>query len=98
DIYYFVLPKLEFDVSGIVWDKQTNSPVKGAKLSLLNTDNELISSLETTENGRYRFVLDNTSNYTIYLYHVDYKLEQAKIETINLQESKHFIKDFFLVK
>ncbi len=98
DIYYFVLPKLEFDVSGIVWDKQTNSPVKGAKLSLLNTDNELISSLETTENGRYRFVLDNTSDYTIYLYHVDYKLDQAKIETINLQESKHFIKDFFLVK
>ncbi len=98
DIYHFVLPKLEFDVSGIVWDKKSNSCMKGVKVYLLDDSNKLIDEAITGDGGQYRFVLEKNRKYVIYVSHPGYQLEKFEIETINLNESRHFTREFFIVK
>ena len=98
DIYYFVVPKIQIMLEGIVWDKYSNSPIGNAQVSLMDSNNVLISVSETNDNGKYLFELKPEKEYTIYVKSDKYKVGKTMVSTINLNKNKVFIREIFLEK
>ncbi|MDD4149999.1 MAG: hypothetical protein PHE33_08205 [Bacteroidales bacterium] len=98
DLYHFVLPEINFVVSGTVWNKYTNETVPEVDIQVMNDEYILMDSQSTDEFGRYEIDLKPENNYIFYYKTSGYKVEKASVETKNLTDSKHFIRDIFLEK
>lgn len=64
DIYsYNRIPPLK--IEGNVTDAITNNPVTNAIITLLDSDNNLIATIETDDSGNYEINIDRNTDYTI---------------------------------
>jgi outer membrane protein OmpA-like peptidoglycan-associated protein len=61
----FQLNKLEYGVEGIVSDKETGLPIKGATVALLDAKNKPLKSVTTEQDGYYYFKLEPETNYRV---------------------------------
>lgn len=98
DIYHFVLPELEFNVSGIIYDKNTNEVIPNVDIQIMNDAFVLMDTQTSDENGYYEAELIPENNYIIYYKIKNYEVGKTSVETKTLLESKHFSRDIFLQK
>jgi peptidoglycan-associated lipoprotein len=98
DIFYFIVPPVEFTLSGVVTDEQTLQFVMDANVGLIGSDGTSVTT-RTTEEGVYNFgksqVLPNTT-YEILVTKNDYFNSSATITTVGHEKGKDFTQDFLL--
>ncbi len=85
DIYaYDLLKPFEFckEVKGIVYNKEDNSILTGALVSLINNNNEAIETVTVGENGEYVFCTEETGTFKVRATK-DGFVDDAKTVTIN---------------
>ncbi len=98
DIYYFVIPPLEFTLSGVVKDDRTLQYIDGAEVQMVGSDG---SSIKTNTNtvGRYEFNKEQFLPGTTYELTVskdNYFSASGSETTVGVQKSKDFELDFVL--
>jgi peptidoglycan-associated lipoprotein len=98
DIYSFMVPPVEFTITGVVTDEMTLQFVMDATVALIGSDGTSVST-RTTEEGVYNFgktqVLQNTT-YEIEVSKIDYFNSRATITTVGHEAGKDFTQDFLL--
>jgi len=67
DIYEFILPELQFTISGIVYNEYTKAPVVGATVKLIGSDGKNVTNEEilSEADGSYQFKLKVNTDYQI---------------------------------
>lgn len=98
DVFYFVLPEIKFTISGKVWDKKTNKPLAFVDIQIMNDEYILMDTQTTNEFGEYEIELKPENNYILFYKAQGFSVQKASVETKNLTETKHFIRDIFFEK
>ncbi|OQX79026.1 MAG: hypothetical protein B6D61_04275 [Bacteroidetes bacterium 4484_249] len=99
DIWYFVVPPVEFTLSGVVKDDRTLQFLEGANVRMVGSDGSTIEK-QTNSIGRYEFGKDQFLPKTTYELTVskdDYFSVSATETTVGVERSKDFERDFVLV-
>ena len=98
DIYSFIVPPVEFTITGVVTDEMTLQYVMDANVALIGSDGTSVST-RTTEAGVYNFgksqVLQNVT-YELEVHKPDYFNSRATITTVGHEAGKDFEQDFLL--
>ncbi|MCK4568766.1 MAG: OmpA family protein [Bacteroidales bacterium] len=98
DIFYFIVPPLEFTLTGVVTDDRTLQFVMDANISLVGSDGTSVTT-RTTEEGVYNFgktqVMPNTT-YEVVASKANYFNSSATITTVGHEKGKDFLQDFLL--
>mgnify|MGYP000974595973 CR=1 FL=1 len=107
DIYSFVLPPLNFNLTGTVVSDENNEPVQNASIHLKGSNGDMFE-FNTGADGKYNFKLKENTSYEVtvatgkttasksftlgFLANKD----MGKLTTVDENESKDFVKDFAL--
>lgn len=98
DLYSFMLPPLEFEISGTVRDENTRAILTGATVQLVGSDGTLVQA-ETDSRGMYVFgknlVRENT-HYDLLVSKERYFSVRTSRSTENITSSNNFVHDFLL--
>jgi len=93
---------LVFSLQGTVYDKDTQAPLKGAKVNVVGTDGSSFSAL-TDENGAFKFEesesgrhINGNTGYSIQVDIDPYHTLKDQISTVGLKESTTFVKEYYL--
>lgn len=97
DIYFFKELICSQKANGIVYDAQTNQPLRTAQVLIFDENMKEVNKLETTENGFYEFTIDCSKKYYIRGTKEEYEPAEVKLITNNENE-KTFKNDIFLNK
>lgn len=97
DIYSFILnPNLSFKLEGVALDKRTGLPLPGVIVSLSKADGTLISA-QTDEQGRYKFNLEENTEYFIKGAKTDFRnAETETVSNVGIEKSAVFKKNIYL--
>ncbi|MBL7952818.1 MAG: OmpA family protein [Flavobacteriales bacterium] len=102
DIWRFYLPDMVFALQGTVYDKKTNQPLPGAKVSVVGTNGSNFSAITDdvggfsfVENGKDRYIKENTT-YSILAEKEGYLVVKDQVTTVGLAESTTFVKEYYL--
>ena len=97
DIYSFIEKLvLSFKLEGKVFDKQTNEPLANAIVSLTKQDGNTLKT-STTDDGSFKFNLDEESDYAIEAGKTNYRTAAGEpLTTKGLTESTTLKRDMFL--
>jgi peptidoglycan-associated lipoprotein len=107
DIYSFILPSLNFNLSGTVVSTENNEPVTAAILHLKGSNGDMFE-FRTLADGKYKFKLKENTSYEVTVatdkntVSQSFKLgflatkDMGKMTTVDEHESKDFVKDFAL--
>lgn len=93
DIYSFILPPLEFMISGVVTDDSTSMVVPAANVQLVGSDGTLRQT-ETDRQGMYVFdhtVLRENTRYELLANKAGYFSGRASQSTVGEERSREFI-------
>ncbi len=98
DIWHFVIPPLEFTLSGVVKDDRSLLFVEDAEVRMVGSDG---SSITTTTNslGRYEFSKEQfrpKTTYELFISKENYFSTTGSETTVGLEKSKDFVLDFTL--
>lgn len=96
DVFHFVLPDIEFSVSGTVYDMMTTERIEKVEINVFDEDQNLISKISTDNNGNYEVKLNNETKHIIIYNHKNYNKKEVIINTKELNDSKFFRRDIFL--
>jgi peptidoglycan-associated lipoprotein len=96
DLYHFVLPEINFTVSGTIYDNLTTEKMANVDIQIMNDEYVLMDTYSTDENGFYEMDLKPDINYVIFYKYRGYAVEKTNFSTKDLNESKHFLRDIFL--
>lgn len=98
DIYSFIVPPVEFTLSGVVKDDRTLQVVSGARVDIVGSDGVSMTA-RTADNGVYMFgksqIMPNTT-YEMIVSKDNYFNSQGKITTVGYEKSKDLTRDFIL--
>lgn len=107
DIWSFVLPPLNFNLTGTVVSAENNEPVTNALIHLKGSNGDMFE-FKTTADGKYNFKLKENTSYEVTVatdkntMSQTFKLgflankDMGKLTTVDENESKDFVKDFAL--
>ena len=96
DLFHFVMPQIEFTVSGKVWNKHLNTPIPNVDIQIMNDEYILMDSQITNEQGEFEIELQPENNYIIYFKAPDFKdVQKIEIETKSINETKYFYREVF---
>ncbi len=98
DIWYFIVPPLEFTLAGVVKDDRTLQFVEGATITMVGSDGSSIVG-KTNSIGRYEFGKKQFRPHTTYELAVTqegYFTARGSETTVGVERSKDFIHDFIL--
>ncbi len=99
DIYGFDNEPIYFDISGYVYDAETNKPIANAIVTLKDVRGNVEPIMFTTdEKGFYKSTLTEEMDYFIKAQNSGYFGDASSFATRGLTESKHFDQDFLLSK
>lgn len=99
DIYEFINEDIKFDLSGYVFDQQTNEPIPNALVTIKDVhDNDEPFFVVTDEKGYYFTELKPDMEYFLKAQKTKYFGDAGNIATKGLTETTHLEKDFFLNK
>jgi len=95
DIYEFILPELQFTISGIVYNELTKVPIVGAKVKLIGSDGENITNEEllSEADGSYLFKLKVNTDYQIATEKEGFLNGKTSESTKGIEEDKDFKHD-----
>ena len=107
DIYSFILPPLNFNLTGSVVSSENNEPVTNALIHLKGSSGDMFE-FKTGADGKYNFKLKENTSYEVTVgtdkntVSQTFKLgflankDLGKLTTVDENESKDFVKDFAL--
>jgi peptidoglycan-associated lipoprotein len=107
DIYSFVLPPLNFNLTGTVVSDENNEPVQNASIHLKGSNGDMFE-FNTAADGKYSFKLKENTSYEVTVatgkttasksYTLGFlaNKDMGKLTTVDENESKDFVKDFAL--
>jgi peptidoglycan-associated lipoprotein len=107
DLYSFILPPLNFNLTGTVVSDESNEPVTNAFIHLKGSNGDMFE-FKTTADGKYNFKLKENTSYEVTVgtdkstVSQTFKLgflankDMGKLTTVDENESKDFVKDFAL--
>lgn len=99
DIYEFENEPITFDISGYVYDSETNEPIASSLVTIKDVHNDVEPLyLITDEKGYYFTALKDNMEYFLKAQKKGYFADAGSIATKGLTETTHFEKDFFLNK
>ncbi len=99
DIYEFQNEPIKFDVSGYVFDAQTNDPIPGALVTIKDVHNDDEPFFVITDDKGYYFSeLKPNMEYFMKAQKNKYFGDAASVATKGKTETTHFEQDFFLNK
>lgn len=99
EIYRFSNEPIAFDISGYVFDAETNEPIASALVTIKDVHEDVEPEyLVTDEKGYYSSPLHGNVDYFLKAQKKGYFADAASITTKGLTETKHFEQDFFLNK
>lgn len=99
NIYEFINEPIIFDVSGYVFDAQTNDPIPGSLVTIKDVHGEDDPLMVVTDNNGYYFSeLKADREFYMKAQKNKYFADAASIATKGKSESFHFEQDFFLNK
>jgi len=98
DIWYFIVPPLEFTLTGVVKDDRTLQYIEGATVRMVGSDG---SSIEKPTNslGRYEFTKEQflpKTTYELVVSKESYFSSSGTVTTVGVERSKDFERDFIL--
>lgn len=99
DIWSFVVPPVEFTLSGVVKDDRTLLFIEGANVRMVGSDGTTVEK-QTNSLGRYEFSKDQFRPRTTYELTVtkdQYFSATGVVTTVGVERSKNFERDFMLV-
>jgi len=98
DIYSFIVPPVEYTLSGVVKDDRTLQPVPGARVDIVGSDG-ISMTARTADNGVYMFgksqIMPNTT-YEMIVSKDNYFNASGKVTTVGYEKSKDLTRDFIL--
>jgi len=98
DIWYFIVPPVEFTISGIVKDNRTLQFIEGADVKMVGSDGTSIIT-KTNSIGRYEFnnkQVNKQTTYELAVSDTGYFSVKGTITTVGIERSKDFVRDFML--
>jgi peptidoglycan-associated lipoprotein len=107
DLYSFILPPLNFNLTGTVVSEEGNEPVTNALIHLKGSSGDMFE-FKTGADGKYNFKLKENTSYEVTVatdkstVSQTFKLgflankDMGKLTTVDENESKDFVKDFAL--
>jgi peptidoglycan-associated lipoprotein len=107
DIYSFILPPLNFNLTGTVVSDEGNEPVQNASIHLKGSNGDMFE-FNTAADGKYNFKLKENTSYEVTVAtgkttaSASFKLgflankDLGKLTSVDENESKDFVKDFAL--
>lgn len=94
DIYSFLVPPKVYQVSGEVFNKETNGRIDGATVRIIGTDGTNLKM--RAQNGRFKLKLKPETEYVFAAYKDGFLRDKAAANTIGLEDSKDFVFDLYL--
>jgi peptidoglycan-associated lipoprotein len=98
DIYSFIVPPVEYALSGVVKDDRTLQVVPGARVDIVGSDG-ISMTARTADNGVYMFgksqIMPNTT-YEMIVSKDNYFNSSGRVTTVGFEKSKDLIRDFIL--
>ena len=99
DIYEFENEPITFDISGYVFDSETNNPIQSALVTIKDVHNDAEPLyLITDDKGFYSTPLLENMEYFLKAQKKNYFADASNVATKGLTETTHLEKDFFLNK
>jgi OmpA-OmpF porin, OOP family len=99
DIYEFINEDIKFDLSGYVYDAQTNEPIANALVTIKDVhDGDEPFFVVTDEKGFYFTELKPDMEFFLKAQKTKYFGDAANVATKGLTETTHLEKDFYLNK
>jgi peptidoglycan-associated lipoprotein len=98
DIWYFIVPPLEFTLAGVVKDDRTLQFIEGADVTMVGSDGSSIVT-QTNSIGRYEFTKDQflpKTTYELTVTKENYFSAKGSVTTVGVERSKDFERDFVL--
>lgn len=107
DIWAFILPPINFNLTGTVVSDEGNEPVANALIHLKGSNGDMFE-FKTGADGKYNFKLKENTSYEVTVAtdkntaSASFKLgflankDMGKLTTVDNYESKDFVKDFAL--
>ncbi|MCD4729489.1 MAG: OmpA family protein [Bacteroidales bacterium] len=98
DIWYFIVPPVEFTLAGVVKDDRTLQFIEGAAVRMVGSDGSTIEK-QTNSIGRYEFTTDQFLPRTTYELTVskdNYFSSTGTVTTVGVERSKEFERNFIL--
>ncbi len=88
DIYSFYLPPKVFNVTGEVFNKETNQKIDGALIRIIGTDGTNLKM--RADGGRFQLKLKPETEYVFAAFKDGYLNDKVRTTTIGLEDSKEF--------
>ncbi len=95
DIYRFVLPQLQFSVSGVCLDEKTEDPIANAKVVLKGSEGTTKETVSEAD-GSFHFKLGPNADYQIATSAKGYLNGKAGVSTKGIEEDKDFKTDIYM--
>lgn len=92
DIYAFVLPVMEFSLTGIISDVSTEDFINEAVVEVYGDDGSEMT-IKTGSEGRFKYMLKKDVDYIYLIKKEGYLHGKGKVSTMDLDDSKHFKQD-----
>jgi peptidoglycan-associated lipoprotein len=97
DVFHFILPPLEYDISANIIDANTIDPLDSASVQIIGSDGTDII-LQVDEEGFFKYTLKQNTDYIYIVRRKNYLYGKGEATTKNLANSKHFKKDIVLAQ
>lgn len=95
DLYAFLLPPVNFNITGVVKDEKTDQPLQGAKVKSIGSDG-LTLEATTGDDGTFKFMLKPGTDYVFIAKREGYLQGKERETTKNLEASTDFTTTVYL--
>ena len=95
DIFAFLLPPLEFSITGLVKDEKTDAPLVGATVKSISSDGMTIET-ETKQDGSFRFMLKSATDYIFLARQEGYLQGKERETTKGMEQSAELTTTIYL--
>jgi len=97
DIYSFVLPVMEFTLTGIVSDMTSKKTISNAIVNIYGDDGSEMT-IKTGIEGRFKYRLKKDVDYIYIVKHKGYLNSKGTVSTMDLDDTKHFKQNITMAK
>ncbi|MBN2667932.1 MAG: OmpA family protein [Bacteroidales bacterium] len=97
DIYSFILPIMEFSLTGIISDVVSSDFIQDAVVEIYGDDGSEMT-IQTGEEGRFKYTLKKDVDYIYIVKKEGYLNGRGAVSTMDLDDSKHFKQQTQLAK
>jgi len=97
DVYHFILPVMEFTLTGIVKDMTNEKTISKAIVEIYGDDGSEMT-IKTGIEGRFKYRLKKDVDYIFIVKRKGYLNSKGTVSTMDLDDTKHFVQTITMAK